>query len=380
MGTIFNAMDKMSKQPGLFERAIRQLVGGHARGPQDAAMLINMHHGAQRLEESAKDVFNALRDRVPKKLRPMFSRDFADYAAGKRGAVDALKIKYPEVWSEIEDFGQKLLMERDANNAELVKLGFVPDDLTPLIEKGILDRYLTRNYLSYVLPPGEWAKYVHKYRPDVIENAAAYFKHKFPKWTEFNIAEELTRILHAEDPLDAYMGSPLAYHGKAAKALQRRGNLSLEVRKALSSGTPDDIAQVLARTDVSDEVKALVRKGNYDEALGLSLKQADIPEQLRALMGEVESGEIKLATTLGNQRANLAIARMWTEITQSPEMFSRSWREGLHPVPLPDSKRHFGPAAYSDDKIRPAMADAQERGELRTQSGHLDRLVDEGAA
>jgi hypothetical protein len=294
MQTIIAAMDKMGRQPDLWEKTMRQLVGAHARGPKDAGELILMQRASAVLGESTKDVFNRLRELVPKKQRFGFDKDFARYAAGDKLAADALKTKYPKAWAQVEELGNKLLQERDANHNELRALGFLPDEVAPLIENGVFDKYLARSYLSYVLPPGEWAKYVRKNRMDLVGDAAKYLKDKFPNWPDSEIAAELTRIVQAQDPLDAYQGSILNSKGKSQNALKKRD---------------------------------------------------DIPQPIRALMGEVESGTYKLAVSLGNQRALLANARMWNEIVANPAMFSKVASPDMHPVPLPDSPRHFGPAA-----------------------------------
>lgn len=292
--TVLGAAEKMSRQPGLWERTIRSLVGAHHRGPKDAGELILMQRGSAVLEQTFKDVYNSLRRLIPKKDRIGFEKEFARYAAGEANS-HVLQQKYPKAWAQVEELANRFLQERDANQAELIKLGFLPDELGPLIESGTMDKYMARSYLSYVLPPGDWAKHVRKHRMDLVADAAAHYLNKLPGWSESDIAAKITTILHAQDPLDAFAGSPLNRKGKAANAL---------------------------------------------------LKREDIPKEIRALLGEVESGTFKLAMSLGNQRANLANARMWTEIVANPQMFSKSPVAGVHhPEPLPDSPRHYGPAA-----------------------------------
>lgn len=292
---LLNGVEKFSGEPGLIERAIRGLVGGHNRGPKDAAALIAMARGQQALEAGAKETYNFFRRMVPAKDWDGLGREVLRYAKGEKNS-HVLEQKYPQIWGRVKADVDHFLQERDLHHQMIEALGGIPDDLAKLMENGVVDKYMARQYLVHLMPPGDWAKHVRKHKPELLETAAKFFltDKAFKDWTHDQMAAELTRILQAQDPLDAFRGSPLA-RGKSSQRLLKRG---------------------------------------------------EIPEPLRALMGEVENGFFRLAQTAGAQRAIVSNLKMWREIAQNPQMFARAPTPGVHhPVPLPNSKRHFGDAA-----------------------------------
>lgn len=291
MNGVKQSIDRMSRTPGMVKRFFDFFSAPHNRAELDVGNWLNSRPAQKALEKTSEKLEASMREFIPSRRYGEFGADFTKYAEGS--ADDAvLRQKYPEFWERLKPLADKLMQERDAAHAEISELIGMPyEDV--LVDEGIVNKYLSRQYLVHILGPQKWAKVVRRSRQPLVENAVNFFAKEHPNWSKDQIAAEIVTILKAEDPLDALKGSSLL-GSKASNKL---------------------------------------------------IKRQDIPVPLRALMGEVENGVFKLSQSLASQRAIIHNLRTWREIALNPKYSSLTPRPDLHPVKIPENRRLYGDAA-----------------------------------
>lgn len=310
----------------LGDKLRRAFFGKGLTGPQDLAQQVQSILASQAIQDTSMDAFRALRSRLKglkgTQLLGQFDKDFLAYVQGR--GIDMSK--HGETWDAVKELADNMLRERDALDKRIADLGGIPDDLIHLRENGEVDRYVARHYLARVMGPGEWAKRVPA---DVMGDALAFLRKQADARgihiSDHELALNLHEIVRAPNPLDAFQGNG-------------------------------------------------VMKG----ALGHLERLSDIPEPLRKAMGEVESGQYRLATTLGTQRAVAANLELMANLSSDRTYYSPGPRADLHPVPLPNNPRYYGKAAggYVHPDIYDALVNVPKTLDsvpaiLRTLQGHM---------
>jgi hypothetical protein len=340
-------MTRLNAQAG-GSKVVSELLNGRFRGPLDMQRAIREVQSAQHFESLRNETYQALRSQFPnEQLFADFDRDLAKLARGwkrdpgsalavrkpsqavvegstklaktseappqsKRFSFEEMESKWGEKFRPVRSYVERMLREIDELDARIAKLGGIPESAIIFRELGLIDTYLARSYLAYILPKGEWAK---RMPADIFDEAVNFLMQQKALndkgWTEATLLAELREIVNAEDPLAAFLKHPQL--GKSYKNLRTR------------------------------------------EAL---------PGPIRKMLGEVDSGMVQVATTLANQRAILANLESWDYIVNHVDLngvndwFSPGFREDLHSTPLPDNAKLFGRAAggYVKKEIFEAMA------------------------
>lgn len=244
---------------------------------------------ARRIEDSAADNLRAFRAAAGKdfKMLGQFDQDLEKVVLGK-APLSSLE-KHGELWGRVKQQVQDMLQERDYLNDQLVKMGYVPEELQSLRNAGDADLYAARMYFSKLLKPGEWAK--HAPQKVLIEGQDFLRKQAEARgvfMTEVEVADEVRKLLGSRDPLAALRASPLGTPFQHLKKLQ------------------------------------------------------DMPEPIRNLMGEVHSGLYRLTSSLGVQRALVSQLTLMEEIAANPQWASIGPQPGF--VQLPNLPQ-YGKAA-----------------------------------
>lgn len=241
----------------------------HLRGATTLAAFKTAYQSAAILQRGSEDVYRAARQRFGGKLM-----DKADQAldrffkTGTREAWDTYAKENPEVTDEARRFAFEMFKEKKILDEKLIAMGYVPDDYMMLRDMGMLDEYVTRRYLQYVLPEGRWAKALkHKDQAWRVNNAIEYY---------FN---------QSQDAINK------SWDSKSPNAISKR--------PLFKPGTD--------RSEIAGQVLDFVRGKAGDQNPLKSLKERqNLSKPERDLLGEIESGQANIAISLGTQRALVA--------------------------------------------------------------------------
>jgi hypothetical protein len=315
---------KINTIRGLYQRfqdgMAKWITGDHFRGTIGVGDLINISKSAKNLEYAPEIEADLKRAFPTQKLLSDFDKDLALAWEGKlrnatqfpgllkkgekvvgvmgRDATDAyMTAKYGEAWTKGKAIFEKYLKESQMWQDIIIQHGGVPENFAKLMEDGLMDRYAARMYRTFTMKPGEWAGIVEKSFPELMENAVKFLQDQAAKdygiIPTSSIQDELYRLLRTDDPLK---------NGQASNMLG------------------STFKRLLARRD--------------------------IPEVLRKLMGEEESGSLRITATLGTQRAIAANLTAMSELVNN-----RSWYSpGPNPamgltMKVPNNSRMYGRAA-----------------------------------
>lgn len=276
---------------------VKKLMPAHLRGPKDIALMVQMSNGVKALEAINSEALVALRKAIPNgKLLSEVDVDLSRVGEGRISWADFRAKHGDAIADQAEKVTQKFLAERTADDARLAQeFGVVPENYIKERANGSMDAYLARIYMPNLVGPDKWFKYTQK--TDLFDNAVQFLVKEVEKskkfYTPSEIAAELTDILKAGDVEGTVRASKLG---------------SLPSFKRL-------------------------------------LSRKDIPEPLKKVMGEVESGVLRLAATFGTQKALLAQHTLMREIAVNPQWSNIGPRPDLHNVPVPNVKRMYGDLA-----------------------------------
>lgn len=289
------------KQPGIFDKVMRQMVGSHVRGPLDLAQLAAIQKSIKHLEASGIDTNKALQRAFGRHLTSELDADLLKLAKTPTEELRAkfsdemAAKKYGPVWEAHKQKVFNALRERDLLDQKIAALGGIPEELSQLRTQGQLDAYVARDFMAYTLPPGEWAK-LAKRDKDLMNRGIAWLREQSgPGLSDADLEAKLNKILQDKDPLGE-LSNPV-YGIKSAQHLK---------------------------------------------------KKEDLPQVLRDLLGENRSGALAIGNSLGAQRAIASNLAMWREVARNPKYAlptltdahkGQGWQQ------LPNNKRAFGDAA-----------------------------------
>lgn len=281
-------------QPGLGHKIMRQLLADELRAPEGIAGKIRNLKAAKNFEADRVAIFNAFQREFTQKVWSAADADLQKVAQMKMSWAD-FEAKNGQVADKARSMFQSIMGERDATDKALAALGMIPESLITARDNGEMDAYLGRFFMAKMLKPGEWVKRLPIVDPQAMGIAVDFLINQKELRGKFSapaaIENELARIINSNEPLQALEASTL---GKPFKALLKRG---------------------------------------------------EIPEQLKRVMGEVQSGMFRMASTVGNQRSLLAQGTMWAEIAGNQETWSPGPRPDLHSEQIPNDPRRYGRAA-----------------------------------
>ncbi len=287
----------LRRQPKLAERIFGKsgLVSKHLLGPKDLMEQSRALNGVQALEASSNDLLNGLAQAAggKKALLSAIDKDLNDVALGKQ-SLDSFAAKHGQLGQKLEALAKPLLAERDALERRIAELGGISDSMLQDKADGLVDKYLARMYMRNVLPAGKWAKLAPA---QLLEDAAQSLTDRMQKagdfWTTAQVRDELLKVLQAQDPMLALQGSTF-FKSKAFDALKAR---------------------------------------------------KEIPPEIRAVMGELNSGMIRLSQSIANQRAIVAQLELMHGIAQNPQYYSHGPQPHLYHEPVPNNRRLYGDLA-----------------------------------
>lgn len=297
-----------SKGPGVYEKITNQLLGGQNRGPQVMRDLHLRTQGSDALFKARSDLYNRVEELLPKgPQRQVFNRDLEGVIQG-RMSWDDMRTKHGDKVDEaLVKLSGNFMDSRRQLEGEINALGGQLDDLIAERAAGNIEPYLVRTYMRDLLPQGEWAKMVQKSHPEVFSRAVDYLY----------------------------------------KELSNNGALHV---------LPEQVSAELEKILRSTNVLEAMRSSAFGDtkAFKSMLSRKDIPEPIRAVMGEVNSASIRMATTLGNMEGIKARLEMFDQIAKDQALSSIGRRADMHPEPVPDVPRMFGHLAgrYVKPEVR----------------------------
>lgn len=281
-----------SKSPGAVDSLLNKLVGGQARLGKVMAFMHLRNQGSLQLQKSEAQILGAVERLLPKgPARQKFNRELTSVFLGKTSWEDFAG-KNPGASEALKTLTSNLMGERTALDGRIAELGGIPDKLVMERAQGLIDPYLARMYMTHLLPAGEWAKHVRN--TDAFDKAVQYLI-KDMKETGLHVLPEQVSA--------------------ALETLLKAPNI---VDAAKSSGLKD-----------SKAVKKLIAR-------------QEIPPELRAVMGELEAGSVRMAASIGGQRAIVAKLEMFQDIAADQNLSSIGRRPDLYPEPVPDIPRLYG--------------------------------------
>lgn len=287
------------KEPTAWAKAMKQLLGGQVRGPRVMQEMHLRNQGSQALLKAEGDHFAAIESRLPSgPIRKEFNNDLGKLFENKLKWEDMVNKYGDQATEALKDISGKMADTRTANDKRIAELGGIPDSLILERAEGLLDPYLARQYMVHLLPPGEWAKRVSKMHPEVFQRAVDFLVKDLSQEGKFHVLPE---------------------------------QVSAELETLLKS---PNVAESLKASGLK-EAKAFKRL----------LARQDIPSELKAVMGEVTAGSVRMASTLGSQEAIIAKLEMFQDIANDPNLSSIGRRADLHPEPVPEVPRLFGKLA-----------------------------------
>lgn len=278
--------------PSLWEKAWNQLVPPHLRGKADIASLVSMGEMAKK-GVKPDGYFELLKKRLPsKQLWTAFDRDIAQLAEGKLKTED-MEVRHGPLWKEVRKYFEPMLTRVQELDRRIAELGGISDDLIALRDQGALDQYLARMYRAYYLPKGEWARIAPQH---LIDGAVDFLYREATQpggsgWNRSQIVREVQDMLGSEDP----------------------------IQHLLKSGAVG---------------------GNWKNLL----RRKEIPAPLRALMGEENSGAVRLSATLAKQESIVRNLEFWQMVSSRSDVFSPELT-ATHSVHIPPMAAKYGKAA-----------------------------------
>jgi hypothetical protein len=288
--TVHNVLQQFNKRENALVSFFKGLENQRHRGAVEFQRFVKEFQAAEQHSKVKAHVVDAIQEAVPKGTKGEFFNDVHALALGKIKDVD-MSQKYPDIWNEAKSVVLETIQEARSNDQLIEALGGIPEDLITARAEGATDQYVARKFRAYLDPDG-WAKNV----PSVVEkNAIDFIAKENPSLKPGEIAFELSKLLNTDDPLKAFVSSPVGK--KYAKALKGR---------------------------------------------------KDIPEPIRAFMGEIDNGALSLAETLGNQRAIIQNLKTWLDVVKDGKYWSQTFQVdevGKPFIQLPDDKKRFGVAA-----------------------------------
>jgi len=301
--------------PDQVKRALSGFLDARHRGPLALRHHIREVQATKAFEEMRQLEYEKIRRMFPnQKTHEAFDLDLDKAIRAKTlTEADALMEKYP-AWVAVKDEAHKLIIEKqnlDTRYKELTGHDF--DNAGLADTEGLIQQWVARRYWAFT-NQRQWHKHaIHS--QEIMDGAIAHIKSQNVNafQTDSSIAQELRRILRADNPLEAYGKSGLNPYGK--KSMFHR---------------------------------------------------QDIPEPIRKLLGEHQSGMMNLAESLGTQRAVIHSLEAWDAITQDPRAFlpgpptgpeAHLWKQ------LPDDSKKYGAAArgFVREEIWDAFAGLQEQ-------------------
>ncbi len=296
------------------EAAWKRILHDQHRGPLETLHHIREVMAVKSYDGVREGKLRRLQSLLPgKKLESAFDKDLDTAVKAKtHDEADAIMAKHGAAWTKIQDEIHENINQKNILSSEYERLtGGRWDDGSEDFDE-LMQKYVTRRYWA-TANPEEWAKVVAK-REDTLKGAVDFLidANKNNNVSRKQITEELEKILRTRDPVGAWGSSKLNPYG----------NKSMLTRK-------------------------------------------DIPEPIRKVMGEWESGALNLAETLGRQHALVNYLQAWENLTQNPTVFSPGAPTGLDVdnwVQLDTQPRKYGPAAggFVRKEIFEAMANAGE--------------------
>jgi len=297
------------------QRALKSLVGAHQRGPTDLATLNLALKQASVVQKSSEEVFAALNRKHKIEFLGQLDRDLYDAFKGREAggprvsdALDKVFAKHPYLQQESKALLRNVFVEKELLDKQLQSLGYVPDDFSHLRESGMMDLYLARRYAAFASPK-MWGK--------ILERE--------PKWGRLQDAAEFLQKQMKEKPGDWGLVSK----GSSFKEPPTVNKIVNDLFDILRAKDPVESFQTHATTK---PFKSLLQKKN-------------VPEPLRRLLGEIESGTFAISNSLGTQRAVLSRAILMDEIANRPDWSSNSPNVGLRHIYEVPAHPAFGPLA-----------------------------------
>lgn len=288
------------------EKFLNGVMGKGLRGAEDLASFIQSTMGTRALQETGTEAMRLLRSTLRRDgvLMSAFDRDLEQAFLGRLDMPTLWK-RYPKAAERARAILEPIKQEIDANERRIAELGGIPDSLVDLRDNGEIDRYLARLYLKHTLGEGQWAKFA--LRSDRLMRPAAD-----------ELVAQLTR--------NGHYATPAMVQGELERIV----------------GAPNAM-EAMANSEV------------FKAAYGNRLRRLqDIPQVFRDLMGEIHSGQYRIAVTLGSQRAivanlelmqELAANRAWSNVGEVS-----GWQQ------LRNNPRYYGRAAGM--WVRPEIYDA----------------------
>lgn len=289
-----NLSHAVRRQPTLGEKLFGggKLVSKHHLGASDLMDKIRALQASQVLEGSYKAIRQRLGDMVggASKLGKMTDLEFDQVVRG-RLSVEEFGRKFPKIKQDMLERAKSILDERTRHHEWLVTRGYIEDKK---LDDSVDELYAARLYAKNLLPPGKWAKLAPA---EVIARATDGLVSQIQKAGEVTtpayIQQQLMRLLNADDPLAMLHGMDFM----KSKAFDR------------------------------------LRKRN------------EIPLEIRELMGEIKSGTIRLAHTVGMQRGLVARLELFEGLAADPKYYSHGPQPHLDVRQVPANRRLYGELA-----------------------------------
>jgi hypothetical protein len=201
--------------------------------------------------------------------------------------------KHPSVAQQIKAAAEPMLRRRDQLHEYFTLKGLVPEQGVELATGEELEPYLARMYMRNV-DPKRYSKLVPS---EVVDK----------------VVDKLTKRLETA--------------GDEFTPAQIRG----EIDKMAKAGMSDEAIQTsaLMRTKALDRLR----------------QRKIIPEEIRQLLGEIDSGQVRLAHTLASQEALYARHQLFDSIAANPTYYSHGPQPHLHPEAIPNDRRAYGDLA-----------------------------------
>lgn len=289
---IMSRLKEINADKGLWDKNLDALIGRHLRGPVDQATFIQSYQATTLLQRASEDILAAQRRIITPNVMSALDKDLGTFFKGNM-TWGNLKGRNPEVTEQARRFASNLFEKRDFLDKELQKRGVVPEDHSWMRANGLEDLYMTRRYMAFAAPPGWWPKRLmgpgmRQTLKDGVKFILEAAQKRNPEITGDEVLEEVTKIIRSKNALASFKNST-----------------------------------------ISQPFASVLQKKN-------------VPEPIRKLLGEVESGMMGMAMTLGTQDALLAKVDLLGELAKNPRFSSNQFNPALgHIYQLPDHGSMF---------------------------------------
>lgn len=263
------------------------------RGPVEARALKQKMYAARSLGNE-QEIAEALKKAMPdKKFLGAADKSLEQVALG-RMSFEQMRNLHPEVGQHMMDMAKSMLDEiRGISDTLEKEYGVVPPGMAEARARGDVDQYLAAIYMAHVAPKGKWTP-----PTQALTDALDHLRSEHPGATD--------------------------------------GELNGHLMKALGLG---------------DEEKAVGENLRGGAAVNrLKAKDTTLHPTVKAVLGEIHSGAVRMAFTLAQQRTILGQLRAWDEIASS-QFFSHDPKPGWTHVP---PSQMFG--KVQDGWLSPEMA------------------------